>query len=143
MVTQPGAIAVHVRRGDYANSEALAFHGVAASKYYEAAVKVLRRMGFDGPLVMFSDDRNAAATELQSLGEINIPAAHEHLGDLDQMLLMSEAPALVMANSSYSWWSAWIGETTKRPVICPRPWFNDDSMDERDLLMPTWLTLER
>ena len=99
-------------------------------------------MGFDGPLYVVSDDLQAALRELAPLGEATVLAPTGATA-LDEMLLMSRAPALITANSSFSWWAAWIGDTAERPVIAPRPWFDDIAVDSRDLLRPDWLTLDR
>jgi hypothetical protein len=83
-----------------------------------------------------------AVRELDGLGEVH-PVSCPSLDALDEMLLMSRAPALVTANSSFSWWAAWLGDRPGRPVVAPRPWFDDPSIDARDLLPPHWLTLDR
>lgn len=142
LVSRPGAVVLHVRRGDYLKAHALTYHGLAGIDFYGRAVGVLRRMGFDGPLVVFSDDVAAARADLAELGEIDV-VADDGLDAVDELLLMSRAQALVTANSSFSWWAAWIGAEGCRPVICPRPWFDDPATDSRDLLMPDWLTLQR
>ena len=142
LVSRPGAVVLHVRRGDYLRAHALTYHGLAGIDFYGRAADVLRRMGFDGPLVVFSDDVAAARADLAELGDIDVVAG-DGLDAVDEMLLMSRAQALVTANSSFSWWAAWIGAEDGRPVICPRPWFDDPATDSRDLLMPDWLTLQR
>lgn len=136
------AIVMHVRRGDYLHAEAKGYHGVAGHRFYRDALGTLRRMGFDGPVHLFSDDVAAAQRELDGLGEIR-PVSCSLLDALDEMLLMSRAPAIVTANSSFSWWAAWLGDRPDRPVVAPRPWFDDPSIDARDLLPPHWLTLDR
>lgn len=141
-VREPGAIVLHVRRGDYLDPSALQFHGVASSAYYRQAVSVLRAMGFDGPLLLLSDDVSSAMAELSGLGDVRALASGG-LEAVDEMLLMAEATALVTANSSFSWWGGWLGDRADRPVISPRPWFDDPANDSRDLLPPTWLTIER
>lgn len=140
-ITAPGTIALHVRRGDYLAPGASAYHGLAGQRYYQEAVAVLRRLGHDGPLIVFSDDLNAAVDELEPLG--GVEPVEEHLDAVDELLVMGRSSALVTANSSFSWWAGWIGERTERPVIAPRPWFDDLQSDSRDLLLPHWLTLDR
>jgi hypothetical protein len=140
-MTAPGTIALHVRRGDYLAPGASVYHGLAGLRYYQEAVAVLRRLGHDGPLLVFSDDLDAAVEELEPLG--GIEPFEERLDTVDELLVMARASALVTANSSFSWWAGWIGERPGRPVIAPRPWFDGLQSDSRDLLPPSWLTLER
>lgn len=141
-LTDPTSIVLHVRRGDYLHSGAIDFHGVARNPYYTAATDVLRRMGFTGVVYVASDDPEGAVAELSGALDVR-PLSQEPLDALDEMLLMSAAPALVMANSSFSWWAAWTGDQPERPVISPRPWFDAHDVDSRDLLLPHWLTLDR
>ncbi len=138
----PSAVVLHVRRGDYLHVGAEGYHGLAGYRFYRDALATLRRMGFDGPVHLFSDDVATARRELGGLGEIR-SVDSPSLDALDEMLLMSRAPALVTANSSFSWWAAWLGDRADRPVVAPRPWFDEPSIDARDLLPPHWLTLDR
>ncbi len=141
-VSAESSITLHVRRGDYLHVSAKDYHGVADAGYYRQAVSTLRRMGFDGPLRVFSDDLPAAQAELAGLGDLQ-GFATAGLDAVDEMFLMSRSSALVTANSSFSWWAGWLGDRPERPVIAPRPWFDDPAVDSRDLLPPHWLTLDR
>jgi hypothetical protein len=58
------------------------------------------------------------------------------------MVAMSRAHALVMGNSTFSWWAGWLGDRPDRPVFAPRPWVAAQDGVERDLLPPHWLTLD-
>ncbi|MDA9116980.1 alpha-1,2-fucosyltransferase [Pontimonas sp.] len=62
---------------------------------------------------------------------------------METMLLMSEAAALVIGNSTFSWWAAYMGQAEKRPVIYPRPWLAREDFDDRDLFYPEWIGLGR
>jgi len=141
-IAKSAGIVLHVRRGDYLAPEALDFHGLAGLPFYSEAVATLRRMGLGGPLFVLSDDVEGAMQELAPLGELK---SLDFKSDdaLDELLLMSHAPALVIANSSFSWWAAWFGDRPERPVIAPRPWFDDRTLDDRDILPPHWLSLGR
>ncbi|RKS80305.1 glycosyl transferase family 11 [Motilibacter peucedani] len=136
----PGAVVVHVRRGDYL--AAAGYHGLAGAQYYREAVGLLRRCGFSGPLLLLSDDLPLALEELSDLGEL-VPLAQPGMDAVDELLLMRAAPALVTANSSFSWWGGWSGQRPGRPVVSPRPWFDEPTVSDRDLLPPSWLTLDR
>jgi hypothetical protein len=141
-ISHPRAVVMHVRRGDYLHEGAQGYHGLTSRRFYVEAVAHLRTMGFDGPAFLFSDDVPAALRELAEIPGLE-PLVAEPTDALDEMLLMSRAPALVTANSSFSWWAGWLGDRPGRPVIAPRPWFDDPSIDARDLLPPHWLTLDR
>lgn len=143
LIAQPGAIVVHVRRGDYVQAPTRRFHGLVDFSFYQIAVQSLRQQGFDGPLVIFSDDIDAAVAELTPLGGVLAGSGQGLTDEVDELLVMSEASALVTANSSFSWWSAWIGDRPGRPVITPEPWFDDTTVDAMDLVPPHWTATRR
>jgi hypothetical protein len=139
--TATGAVAVHVRRGDYL---ALAStYGHVTLDYYQRALAVCRRMGCGGPVWLFSDDPHGARVYL---GDVDIDRVIEPppgTSSLDSMIAMSSAAALIMANSTYSWWAAFLRESPERPVIAPRPmWATSAIAEPRDLLLPEWITID-
>lgn len=118
-------IAVHVRRGDY---NLVPEFGILGRQYYSRSIERLRDLGHRGPVWIYSDDHRAAQ-ELVSGESIS-------LGTAEDMICMSYAAANVIANSTFSWWGAWMNE--KSPdVIAPDPWFQDlPPIDE--LIPPNW-----
>ena len=137
---EPGTIALHVRRGDYTRPETAAFHGLTSTDYYRRSLDLLHAAGVEGTLVVFSDQPSVASAELDSLGDLLI--VDDQGSPLVTMRLMARCDARVMANSSFSWWAAWIAEPARQPVIAPRPWFAHRRYDTRDLLLPRWVTLD-
>lgn len=135
-------IGLHVRRGDYLALSGI--YGHVTPSYYLRALNVLRSMGQFGPVWLFSDEPDAALEWLKPQvrpDRVVLPPVGSH--SLESMLLMSMMRALVIANSTYSWWAAFIGETQGRPVVAPRPtWASDAHEEPRDALLPGWLTLD-
>lgn len=122
-------VAVHVRRGDYSDSDAF---GLLSVDYYAEALKRLRRQGLTGPVWLFSDDLDAAS---QIVPEPWEPVSSP-VGPQEDLLAMSSASAFVTANSSFSWWAAWLSGSEH--VMCPRQWFK--SAVEPQGLVPPWWT---
>ena len=136
-------IAIHVRRGDYLLDRNSAFHGLLGRDYYAWALALLRSTGVDGSLVLFSDDPVAARSMLGDLASDAVmiepgPDAHP----MQSIGLMSQAPAIITANSSFSWWAGWLADPRGTTVVCPTPWLNEGAMDERDLRPTSWLTVD-
>ncbi len=100
-------------------------------------------LGHAGPVWLFSDEPDAALEWLKPQvrpDRVVSPPVGSH--SLESMLLMSLMRALVIANSTYSRWAAFIGETQGRPVVAPQPsWASDVHEEPRDALLPGWLTL--
>jgi Glycosyl transferase family 11 len=140
-----GAMALHVRRGDYLRPVQREFHGLVGSAYYEQALSYLRQMDFRGPVYISTDSPDLVSKEFAGMGKFSWINPPPGTNPFEVVLLLSRADGLVTANSSFSWWAGYIGERSGRVVIAPRPWFSDshEEMRSRDLLPPHWLTLDR
>jgi hypothetical protein len=123
---QEKPIGIHVRRGDYLNHQKF---GTLSKKYYERAVGILRDLGHLGPLWLFSSDKSVLH-EFPSMEPVS-----KDLSPAEEMILMSSCDANVIANSTFSWWSAWLNSSTQH-VICPDPWFR--SQEPIPELLPPW-----
>ncbi len=137
LVDSHGFVALHARRGDYL--EADDYHGVTSARYFKNALEVLGAAG--KRIAIFSDDDSGwtpawAPREAIMVRPRDLPDSRETL------VLMSQADALAISNSSFAWWAAWVGDRPGRPVICPRPWFSSSHLDTRDLPLLHWLTVD-
>lgn len=142
---QPGTgnIGLHVRRGDYMLAAQQKIQGLTSVAYYERALALVRRLGYEGPAYLSTDSPSIVHQEFSGMGAfIDIdppPGVHP----FEVVLVLSRMDALVIANSSFSWWAGYIGERPGRVVIAPRPWFTMPGADTNDLLPPHWLTIDR
>jgi Glycosyl transferase family 11 len=134
------AIALHLRRGDYAaDSSAAAMHGVLDWDYYDRAVARVRQDDADATCLVFSD--SAAAAEE---GAARWPNARALRGASagDDLFLMSRCCHHIIANSSFSWWSAWLDRREGGMRIAPERWFASGAdKATHDLCPPDWLRL--
>ncbi|GLS24190.1 hypothetical protein GCM10007874_72110 [Labrys miyagiensis] len=120
------AISVHVRRGDYvSNPEALALHGRLDAAYYRNAISLIRRACPGVPLLVFSDEPSAIGNVLEGLGPWQIARGASHFED---MYLMQHCRHHVIANSTFSWWGAWLGQHEGGMTVAPRNWFARETM---------------
>jgi hypothetical protein len=135
-------VSLHVRRGDYvSNPETSAVHGVCPPAYYEASVKLLKDRLGPLTLYVFSDDQ---AWTRQNM-HFDVPTVHVGANPPDRgfrdMQLMAMCKHHVIANSSFSWWGAWLNPARDKTVIAPARWFADGTRDTADLLPSSWITL--
>lgn len=134
---QEQPIAIHVRRGDYTK---VAEFGLLGPSYYESAIDYVRTSGLAGPIWLFSDEPDAAGAALGRYGkEAEFITSPD--GPATEMLAMSHAAANIIANSTFSWWGAWMGDEG-RPIVAPEPWFKTGPRVD-GLLPPSWIRVPR
>jgi hypothetical protein len=142
LISQNRFIGIHVRRGDYvANSKATKFHGVCSVKYFHSALEHIRKMGNSSSVIIFSDDPAWATNNLGGSNRV-IVSGNYHLSDLEELILLSQCSHLILSNSSYSWWAAYLRENRdmeKPVVVAPTPWFSNYRIPSPR--KSNWLTL--
>ena len=132
-------LTVHVRRGDYLVSPHREYHGVVTRKYLRSATELARCLSGIHSCVVFSDDEEQAREVAALLGASEVePRTSTPMETLAWMRL---GGGFVMSNSSLSWWAAYLAQDSSAVVIAPRPWFEAQGLDTRDLLPSRWLTL--
>lgn len=136
-------IGVHLRRGDYLDA-AEDRRVISSTAYAIRSRDLLRRLGVDEPLRIFSDSPELVRDELGADGsDIEVFDDGGALNSVNTLKAMSAGPAFVMSNSTFSWWAAWL--TARReplaPIIAPRPW-DETGTAKADLLDPSWIGLD-
>jgi len=131
-------ISIHIRRGDYLNAPD-AF-GILSGDYYISAIKyILENSSTKYSRVLIFSDEMDVAKKLFSNLELSLPvqfAESSENSPEETLILMSKSDALVISNSTFSWWAAQIGNKSKF-VVCPSKWFRGMS-DPEDLIPPEW-----
>jgi hypothetical protein len=135
------AVCVHVRRGDYLLPAHFEQHGVCSADYYRCAVRLVRERVASPQFFVFSDDwqwcREHLADSDMVLVDANKPGAGQ-----DELRLMAACRHHVIANSSLSWWGAWLATSGGQVVVAPKPWFTK-APDTPDLFPAGWVVLPR
>jgi hypothetical protein len=140
-LTLPGParhnVSLHVRRGDYLNAGSV--HAACDASYYRRALDELNLPPEETRLYLFSDDPDWARYELASLHP-NIWVMEGHMGadSYKDMYLMSLCDHHIIANSSFSWWGAWLNPSSSKRVIAPKTWFTDPALDDRSIVPASW-----
>lgn len=134
-------VAVHVRRGTYLEVPIM---GIVQQDYYNRALQLLDKLVGQLPIVMFSDSPELLGSLTGSFQDRIIPlSTPSDIRAIDVLQIMSDASHLVLGNSTFSWWAAYVKERPDRIVIAPRPWLDDQRFNERDLLLPNWISVGR
>jgi hypothetical protein len=134
------AVSVHVRRGDYVtNAHTNAYHGTCALDYYKGAVDLIRAKVANPHLFVFSDDASWTRANLAT----DLPTTYVSANPPDRgfrdMQLMSRCRHHIIANSSFSWWGAWLNPRSDKIIVAPKKWFAASDNDTRDLVPAAWL----
>ncbi len=118
-------VAVHIRRGDYtANPNVNAVHGTQTPAYYAKAVMTIAETLEESVVALVLSDDPIWAKENIRLGVETVHVeAGRRLSTIDSLTLMSRCRHHVIANSSFSWWGAWLAESPSQLVIHPSRWF--------------------
>jgi hypothetical protein len=140
MVSAPCA-SLHVRRGDYLKGKYKNVYATCDVSYYVSAVQLLRSKIPDIRLFAFSDEPDWIVKHLEpELGLIEIVSHNIGARSANDMRLMSLADHHIIANSSFSWWGAWLNPRKEKLVIAPKRWFADDRPTPT-LLPSSWIRL--
>jgi hypothetical protein len=141
------SVAVHVRRGDYVSlPSAATMHGALPLSYYRAAIEHVRAQVTKPRFYVFSDDPDWCRAQLPLGVDETIFVDHNRGDDAwEDMVLMSRCRHHVIANSSFSWWGAWLADQrlrdTQRQVIAPARWFAGQTDGIGDRFPAHWSVL--
>ena len=141
-IAKVNAVSLHVRRGDYAsNPKTLIKHGLSPLSYYEAAINYIARYVEEPHYFVFSDDIDWVLTNLKIKHPCCYVVHNRGSESYNDMRLISLCRHHIIANSSFSWWGAWLNPSTTKIVVAPKHWFNDYPVDISDLFTESWIAL--
>jgi len=136
------AISLHVRRGDYvSNARTNSVHGTCSLDYYKQAVGMLESKLTRPHFFVFSDDTLWAKKNLRFIKKATFVDLKMGRLDHEEMWLMSQCQHHIIANSSFSWWGAWLNDNPTKIVVAPKRWFKDQSINTADLIPDAWVCL--
>jgi hypothetical protein len=140
---QPLAISVHVRRGDYVSlAAANDFHGTMETVYYEeGARRICSKVAGSPKFYLFSDDPQWVREHLRLPGEMMVIDWNQGKQSFEDMRLMSHCHHHIIANSSFSWWGAWLNPSPDKVVIAPAIWFRGQEDQPGDILPESWMKI--
>jgi hypothetical protein len=137
------SISIHVRRGDYVSDGfTQQFHGNCSLEYYSNAISLLASNNVDFTLIFFSDDCEWVKEQFKNLTYSKMFIDHnDGENSWKDMLLMSSCTHNIIANSSFSWWAAWLNDNPKKTIIAPKNWYADTKLNTDDLIPPQWIRI--
>lgn len=127
ILDQDNTVSVHVRRGDYKQ-----LNNILDREYYSQAVKYVKTRITDPCFLVFSDDMEWVKKHLSLDGNVIFVNEDRKLADFEELMVMSRCRHHIIANSTFSWWGAWLNQDPDKMVIGPEHW----SRNSRINIMP-------
>jgi hypothetical protein len=138
-ISSCNAISIHIRRTDYVTNNNT--YEVGHLEYYNKAIEFIRASITDPVFFVFTDDYQWAKNNL--MHNENFILVEGNVGDDSwmDMQLMSNCKHNIIANSSFSWWGAWLNKNPGKIVIAPQKWYKKDTLNTADLVPENWIRL--
>jgi hypothetical protein len=139
-ITNSNSVSLHVRLGDYVSQEGQ-FHGVCSLDYYEKAMQYVEERISNPTYFVFSDDIESARKFLRINRSVFFVDYNHGQESFNDMRLMSLCRNHIIANSSFSWWGAWLNREPDKLVVAPNRWFMDERYADTDHVLDAWIAL--
>ena len=140
-ISKVTAVSLHVRRGDYVtNPSTLAYHGLCSLDYYRRAINYISDRVENPVFYIFSDNILWAQENMKLKYPCHYVKHNKGIESYNDMRLMSHCQHHIIANSSFSWWGAWLNPREDKIVIAPQAWVLGD-FDTSDIVPDTWVQL--
>lgn len=142
-IKKKNSISVHVRRGDYVTNEKTnKYHGVCSVDYYKEAINIINKQIKNPWFVVFSNDLNWCKKHLTVPKNSLFISHNTKKNSFEDMRLMSLCKHNIIANSSFSWWGAWLNRNNDKIIIAPKKWFRGIKISEVDIIPSNWKTID-
>jgi hypothetical protein len=136
------SIGVSIRRGDYTLAHNRSFFGVLEAEWYIKASRMFAQRLKDPVYFVFCDDNDWAKENVRFPGKTVYVDHNNGTKPHEDLYMLAHCSHHIIANSSFSWWGAWLGWHTGQIVIAPHNWLVGRRIEEMGLLEKGWETLE-
>ena len=133
------SVSLHVRRGDLvSNKSANKYHGILSISYYKKAIKIIELHVKKPKYFLFSDDLIWAKNNFHFLKDLKLVDINQGSLAYRDVQLMSLCKHNIIANSSFSWWGAWLNKNPRKIVIAPKKWLKVKKEPLSDIIPESW-----
>jgi len=134
------SVSMHIRRGDFiTNKFAAKHHGILGQDYYKRAINTISKS--QKSIYVFSDDIDWVKNNFTFLPKNSYFVSKHKFNSAQEMTLMSLCKDNITANSSFSWWGAWLNKNNEKVVIAPRKYYQDILTRAKDVVPKTWIKI--
>ena len=140
LIREKKSISLHVRRGDYAMvAEVQQKHGgICTPEYYKNCIETVIENVQNPHFFVFSDDISWVKEHIKIDAPATYISGNTEENDFEDMRLMSNCKHNIIANSTFSFWGAWLNNNPEKIVFAPKKWFNDSAMNTDDIMPREW-----
>ena len=139
MIRSSNAVCLHIRRGDYVtNATTNKYHGVCDLNYYERCIQIISEKISNPHFFVFSDDPEWSMKNINTRHETTFVTHNNADTNFEDLRLMSLCKHNIIANSTFSWWGAWLNHHKDKIVLAPKNWFNEADSNTVDLIPDNW-----
>jgi len=136
------SVSIHIRRGDYITSlSASNTHGVCDIAYYQRALEYLSNKIDSLHFFIFSDDPDWVKINFNIPYQSTYVTRNDAINGFEDLRLMSQCQHHIIANSTFSWWGAWLSSNPNKIVIAPQQWFVVTDKNTEDMIPTKWKRL--
>ncbi|MEE9170605.1 MAG: alpha-1,2-fucosyltransferase [bacterium] len=140
MIASCESVSLHVRRGDYvSNPKTNRLHGTCSVDYYHRCVEHVAQMVKNLHFFVFTDDPEWARENMKLPHATTVVAHNDASRNYEDLRLMSQCRHNIIANSSFSWWGAWLNPNEDKMVLAPRRWLAMKGRDCKDIIPGQWV----
>lgn len=138
-IKNSNSVSIHVRRGDYIGHPLLG--NICGYSYYSNAIDFINSRIKDPVYFVFSNDIEWCKENL-NLKSIYFCEENTEKNSAIDLLLMSNCKSNIIANSTFSWWGAWLNQTADKKVVAPSKWINAPHLNDYDIVPSSWFRVE-
>lgn len=142
-INASNSVCVHIRRGDYVSSLRTRLnHGLCGINYYKKGIKIIENNVKNPHFFIFSDEPDWARKNLKNIKNFTIVDVNSPETGHEDLRLMMNCKHFIIANSSFSWWGAWLGQDSGKIVVAPKKWFGIISPHRKENpIPPNWIKI--
>lgn len=142
-IQSSNSVSLHIRRSDFVNNSNHSIHGVCSLEYYQKAIEIIANRVEHPVFFIFSDDIEWSRQNLPLSYNMTFVIGNSGQNSYIDMQLMSFCKNNIIANSSFSWWGAWLNNSPNKIVVAPKIWFLKKELNDqtKDLIPKSWIRI--
>lgn len=142
-INTTNSVSIHIRRGDYTKPELINIHGLCDMDYYNRSIERISKSIIKPVFYVFSDNLEWAKNNLQSAMPMYFVDLDNGGNEIEDFRLMMSCKHNIIANSTFSWWAAWLNRNQEKIIIAPKFWFSSEIFrkQQKNIIPDNWIKM--